>query len=449
LTPRAARHLIQSAPSRIAQAGAATATAPQPAAVPQRGLHLNIYRVAREQALYLLRLAAEVEHALMVQYLFAAWSLDLSIKDTERLKSAQCWRKTVLQIAREEMAHLATVENLITLIGGAPSFAREDYPVPADLYPFELQLEPLTKSALAKYVLSEMPSEAIIEQRGLTEEMDRIRDFLQYQQHIEVHRVGRLYDDLARLFSDSPKPFIADADIQSDSVQYQVQPGEWGLGYQDLFIKMSGSREDALKAIKQISDQGEGNGLEPDKKSHFEKFLEIYRAFPDPAVWVPARKLAPNPTTDINNNEATYIENPYARLWGRLFNVRYRMLLMFLAHSFAIESAAPSNSKGLLISWAFGEMYNLRSIAEVLMTLPIRKNSDEFAGPGFEMPSSLDLAPREPDRWRLHRDLIMTSQHFVDKLLRRADASAHEPYLKGLKSVDARALKQILIQIGA
>jgi rubrerythrin len=434
-------------------------SAPQPAAVPRQALRLGSYRAPRDQALYLLRLAAEVEHALMVQYLFAAWSLGgAQIKDPKHLQLAQSWRATILQIAREEMAHLATVENLITSIGGAPSFAREDYPVPANLYPFELQLEPLTKSALAKYVLSEMPSDVIVAQLGFTAEMNSIRSAVSSQQQTKVHRVGRLYDAVARLFkAPSPsakqagrsRPFIATADIQADSVQYQVQPGEWGLGYSDLFILAPGTRDGALAAIKHISDQGEGNGLEEIKQSHFGKFLEIYRRFPEPAGWIPARRLAHNPTTDWSNTKATYIRNPFARVWARLFNVRYRMLLMFLAHSFAIESAAASNSKGLLISWAFGEMYNLRSIADVLMSLPIGNNRDELAGPPFEMPASLDLPSREPDRWRVHRDLLLTSQYYVDRLLRLAGGSAYERYLRSLKSVDARALEQTLKQIGA
>jgi hypothetical protein len=126
------------------------------------------------------------------------------------------------------------------------------------------------------------------------------------------------------------------------------------------------------------------------------------------------------------------------------------MLLMFLAHSFAIEGGsgkAASNSKGLLISWAFGEMYNLRSIAEVLMSLPIASAGGKFAGPPFEMPSSLDLAPREPNRWRTHRDLLLASQYYIDELLGRPAASAQETYLRGLHSANARALQQTLKQI--
>jgi hypothetical protein len=294
MIPRASRHLIWTTPTAGAPAAALAAVAgaaptPKPSPAADEEFQFDAYRAPRAQALYLLRLVAEVEHALMVQYLFAAWSLGgPHVQGRDHLESVRSWRKSILDIAREEMAHLATVENLVTLLGGAPSFAREDYPIPADLYPFPLELEPLRKSALAKYVLAEMPSEAILERHHLTEEIDKIRKSLKCEKGIDVHRVGKLYDKLTRLFTlpsasskgpAQPEPFIANADIQATSAPYQVRPGEWGLGYPDLLILPAATRGDALTAIKQISDQGEGTGLSKET-SHFAKFLEIFRKFP-------------------------------------------------------------------------------------------------------------------------------------------------------------------------
>src|SRR5215203_586456 len=72
---------------------------------------------------FLLHTAAEIEHALMVQYLYAGWSLPPDGADLVRR-----WRREVLQVAREEMAHFVAVQNLLRFVGGPLNFDREDFP---------------------------------------------------------------------------------------------------------------------------------------------------------------------------------------------------------------------------------------------------------------------------------------------------------------------------------
>jgi ferritin-like protein len=66
-------------------------------------LHPDITLPAREQAVYLLHVGAEVEHALMAQY-YAAYSLGGSQLSGEQQKLVRQWRDVIVQIAREEMA---------------------------------------------------------------------------------------------------------------------------------------------------------------------------------------------------------------------------------------------------------------------------------------------------------------------------------------------------------
>src|SRR6516225_9799044 len=69
----------------------------------------------REALIYMLCEAAEIEHAIMCQYLYAAFSLkqsaDEGLTDTE-LAAVDRWRQTVSHIATQEMLHLALVQNL-------------------------------------------------------------------------------------------------------------------------------------------------------------------------------------------------------------------------------------------------------------------------------------------------------------------------------------------------
>ena len=82
----------------------------------------------REALIYMLCEAAELEHGIMCQYLFAAFSLKQSteegLSDAE-LEAVTRWRRVVAHVATEEMLHLALVHNLLSAVGAAPRpFAR-------------------------------------------------------------------------------------------------------------------------------------------------------------------------------------------------------------------------------------------------------------------------------------------------------------------------------------
>jgi hypothetical protein len=425
----------------------------------------TVHVAPREQAIRLLWIGAEVEHALMVQYLYAAYSLNEHQPDEDLSKDVLRWKRTILEIAREEMGHLATVENLLTLIGGPLHFDRENFPiVDPDLWPFPFQLEPLTKLSLAKYVMAETPSEDVLVSLGLKDEIDAIKKTLKIEGDLTVHRVGLIYDQINDLFTTAPMkqgppaspytddhPSIATSDIQANTEKYQVTPGAWGLGYGDILIETAHDRDSAQKAIKLISEQGEGSkGPSDFYASHFGKFLKIYGEFPEESAWRPSREVATNPATN------SQVQDPSRRIagdacpWAELSNLRYHMLLLYLNHSFLIEAPAdlPSRSpRGSLISWTFGEMYNLRSLSEILMDLPLQTGSALNAGPPFEMPYTLALPHREADRWRSHRDLVTASIALIKDLLDHQPARA--PYLRALLTSDQTTLEQLNALVGA
>jgi hypothetical protein len=428
---------------------------------PSKDVYLDMNMAPRDKTIFYLHIGAEVEHCLMVQYLYAAYSLGgPHLKKAEYKKLAGKWKATILEIAREEMGHLATVENTLTVIGGPLSFEREDFPIPKDLYPFPFELEPLTRKSLGKYVLAEAPDPDTVEKLGLTAELEKIKKFVSGKGDLTVNRVGIIYTKIMELFAapDPPKEpptvppeFVSSGDIQASSTRFQVSPDEWGLGYKDILIETSSDRASAIAGINQISIQGEGSDLKDLMQSHFGKFLEIYREFPAGDEWQPACNAARNPTTDCSAPPDRYISNDTARCWASFLNLRYRMLLMFLKHSFVVEAPLKGSgrtSRGLLVTWAFGEMYHIRSITEILMKLPLKAGGgDLLAGPPFEMPYSLSLATREANRWRGHRDLLMASQRYTDELL-KITGDKYGDYLRGLQSSDNKALAQVHTLIG-
>ena len=85
----------------------------------------------REELVNALSEAAELEHGLLVQYLFAAFSMKRKVD--EGITSIQQalmvdWEGAILRVAHEEMYHLASVCNLLSAIGGAPQFGRPNFP---------------------------------------------------------------------------------------------------------------------------------------------------------------------------------------------------------------------------------------------------------------------------------------------------------------------------------
>src|SRR5580765_4466255 len=76
----------------------------------------------REALIYMLYEAAELEHGIMCQYLFAAFSLKQREDEgltAEALEAVRRWRSAVSHVATEEMLHLTLVQNVLLAIGSA------------------------------------------------------------------------------------------------------------------------------------------------------------------------------------------------------------------------------------------------------------------------------------------------------------------------------------------
>ena len=271
----------------------------------------------RDYAIFLLHVAAEIEHSLMVQYLFAAYSLGGPNVPEGRQADVRAWQETILGIAKEEMGHLVTIQNLLTALGAPLNFNREDYPHDSAFYPFGFKLQPVSLDALATYICAESPKE------WDDEEAREIKTRAQADTGGPVNRVGALYAELLRLLGD--QALVPDAAFDAASVTFQGSWDEWGRGYREgqrgreamsslpelpapeLLIIEVDSRAAAIAALEQVSEQGEGFDMpEDENESHFRRFLAIYRAMAalgDDAGKV-IRPVATNPTTDPTQEDA-------------------------------------------------------------------------------------------------------------------------------------------------
>ena len=445
----------------------------------------------------LLHVAAGIEHALMVQYLYASYSMTTAgLSDADR-RTVRRWRDSILAVAKEEMGHLLTVQNILTFIGGTVSLDRADFPWDARYYPFPFRLEPLTLESLSCYVYAEMPTvdEIAIDvprepryEPFLKGDLDAMSKVVELRDQTP-HRVGMLYAEIIAVLKRSDR--VPDSWLRRDSVAWQATSEEWGRGssgglradtkseaderYQrerpgalrrdasyyeaNVVIKTVGSREEAIAALEQISAQGEGpHGPDTTEPSHFDRFLEIYQDYMRLGCqrWPLSGKVAINPTTfhdEEAGNDGTFIGAKYARRWAYLFNLRYRLLLTFLAHSLRltrITAGDRPNVRAMVMHRIFMEMYNLKSIAGLIVRLPLRSDCDDTrAGPPFEMPYTTRLPADELDCWDLYLDMLATSARLRRRLLKRAKQQADEiaiEYLARLRDMDKQShawVKQI------
>src|SRR5437899_2402660 len=97
----------------------------------------------------LLREAADIEHALMVQYLYAAFSVRDRYAGIVGVASGS--GDGILTVAVQEMEHLDAVNRTLVMLGAAPNLTSQEFPYETDLYPFPMDLTRLTRDSLAKY----------------------------------------------------------------------------------------------------------------------------------------------------------------------------------------------------------------------------------------------------------------------------------------------------------
>ncbi|PKO86782.1 MAG: hypothetical protein CVU18_13225 [Betaproteobacteria bacterium HGW-Betaproteobacteria-12] len=178
------------------EAGAATPEAPpQPAATAAsviRDFHDPYLELVR-----LLREACEVEHALMLQYLYGALSLKPSYAALAGDGTPN--NHTLLGVAVQEMQHLGAVNRLLLALDAAPNLVPAEFPYEPHIYPFEFNLEPLSPASLAKYIYAEAPIGYFDGPRQATDEHFARTVLLMIGPKRRPNHVGSLYNAVIEL----------------------------------------------------------------------------------------------------------------------------------------------------------------------------------------------------------------------------------------------------------
>ena len=294
----------------------------------------------RDQLVAMLCEAAEVEHSLMCTYLYGAFSLkqreDEGLTAAE-LAAVRVWRSTVIDIAVDEMLHLALVNNLLISLGATPHYGRFNFPINPGVFPADVAvaLAPFDPDMLDHFIYLERPRDsaerdgAIISKakyhRGVIE--GRLMPFAD-----DYDTVGELYEGIAASFAALEEEhagvgiplFIGPKSAQLTESDFRL-PG----------LQAVASAADVRRVVDTIVHQGEGSS-EVTTQSHYAKFRAIreeWRSLHEArAEFLPYRAAARDPVMRppvVASPRVHVIASPAAQLLD-LGNAAYGLMLRLM-----------------------------------------------------------------------------------------------------------------------
>jgi hypothetical protein len=361
----------------------------------------------RTDLLKLLCEAAELEHGIACSYLYAAFSLKREIAEGgmtwEEQQKVRRWAAQIYFVASQEMLHLALVWNLTTAIGGTPYYLRPNFPQGSKYYPINvpIELEPFGLRSLRRFILYEHP-------RNIAQERE-LKSLLTFEgddaQEIDFGSVGELYALIESGFRN-----IDEKELFIGSRTQQMTPDL--VHFPDLVPVRD--RASALKAIREITEQGEGTQHDR-RDSHFGAFVAILREVLDLRArgsdFSPARPAMQNPSATLERGygaNSNPIDDLLAGQVAALFDSVYSLMLRMLAWSFQFDSVGVEEQLKKFCSVAIDLMPRvLLPLGEGLMLMPAgNKYPGKTAGPGFGLTRHVMLPPNAENGRRLCRERL-------------------------------------------
>jgi hypothetical protein len=364
----------------------------------------------REHLWWLLGEAAQLEHMIMCQYLYAGFSL----KEEDELTAEQHtlvdgWRKEIAGIAVQEMLHLALVANLLSAIGAAPYFGRPNFPQRSGYFPAGVQLDllPFGEAALTHFLFLERP-----------EGMERLdaAEFVPiapprapviaddaFPRPQEFATVGHLYRGIADGFKHLVERY-GEEKVFVGPPRAQATPEAF---HWPQLVAVTGL-DSALAAVEEIIEQGEGaRGVWQD--AHYGRFLRLWEEYRecrerDPA-FDPARPVLTGFTRQPFDarEPRPLITDPATLEIAEMFNVGYECLLQTLTRYFT-HTDETDEQLDTLIGAAIDVMAGvLRPLGRTLTRLPVGpEHPGRTVGPAFEMYYQMgNFVPWRAAAWQL------------------------------------------------
>lgn len=403
-----------------------------------------------------LRVATELEHGLMAQYLFAVYSLKRYTwegLEPVQLESVRRWSSSIALIARQEMEHLGLALNLLSAVGGTPSFSRPNMPQDKDYYGraagIKLTLTRGDLDTIKRFQRFEAPDGIELDANGdvdqqaarahcakkdedlssrakLTEQLSAMQPPLRGAPVLDFQwaSVQELYLAIMRGFEHltatlgEPGLFVGDQSLQIFGGPQSPLYGQMNdLNQYGLDLIAVTDLASAKQAITMILEQGEGVFANPSylRWTHFCLFTQIRQEMEELNLGdLAARPVVPNPMLmhhpDVHG-EPTILTDPSSRQVAALFNGSYELMLYLLLYLYSDNVKSTEDVNGLMDAAFFPLMTMfVRPLAEVLTEIPAFAETPaeglRNAGPGFELNGDVLLFPTLDATWELFQERI-------------------------------------------
>ena len=346
---------------------------------------------SREQLVHALYEAAELEHNLMCTYLYAAFSLRSGADEglsAEESATVERWRASIVQVAVEEMGHLAAVWNITAALGAAPRIGRMNFPLDAGYLPagISVKLAPFNAQTLQHFIFLERPhGSSEPEGAGFAPE----RSFVRGNPAARLTPMSMDYDTVGVFYQALKDDLIALVARVGETAAFRGNPALQVAGSQYGFpdAKPVQCLKTALAAFDSIVAQGEGSPADA-VSSHFQKFVtirtELAALQAARAEFAPAFPAATNPVLrrPPRPEGRVWIEDSQAVATVDLANASYGLMLRLLAYAYAVPAGDPA--KGSVVDLGIGLMHAVALLGEHAARLPAGpSNSECHAGMSF------------------------------------------------------------------
>lgn len=352
----------------------------------------------REQLLHLLAEAAEFEHNLLCCYLYAAFSLKRGERAADLLpheaQAVARWHEAIMQVALEEMTHLALVANLAVALGSRPHFNRPNLPVAPGYHPagIVIELAPFSLDTLDHFIFLERPQDAPHDDApSFAAAVDPVAAPRGERPGSALMPAATDYDSIASFYERIEDELEALADAVGAPALFCADPNrQIGPELMSLpgLARITDLRS-ARWALETIIVQGEGSPHAGDD-SHFAKFCTIREEFvalrAARAGFAPAMPVARNPVQRAPVAEGrVQVRAARAAAVMDAGNAVYNHLLRLLTQAWG-RAQPDEREQRLILDAAVTMMQALAPIAEHLTTLPADDSQPQLhAGLSFAM----------------------------------------------------------------
>lgn len=366
----------------------------------------------REELVTALRQAAELEVTVMLQYIYAGYSVPNYVTGEEYVRRG-LWtpqqlqlacgdgkevhnygmRGVLLEVSREEMIHFLMVNNILMAIGepfypAVPNWSTLNARFPIDV---DFALEPLNASSLQRFMHLEMPD--FLESNLANEPVSK--DFTADRLH-NYGSLSELYRQIREALQNIPDLFV---------VKKGSTGGEHRLFMRDDFNKAHPDYQlqvddlnSALFAVDLITEQGEGADKQSPsfERSHYQKFRRLADSLAseqmsDPKTghqvpWNPSYPALRNPSLYHRDYSTNVVTVPETRAVMEMFNETYFLMMQLMVQHFGLMPTGSLRRSKLMNAGIDVMTGMMRPLGELLMSLPSGKRG-KTAGPSFEIAS--------------------------------------------------------------